>query len=434
MINLVIIGKPNVGKSELFNRLIGNNKSLVFDEPGITRDRIYSKFVLSGKIFFLIDTGGLFKRITNFDKSVYIQILKSIGESNIILFVIDCSKTLTIYDYKIIYFLKRLKKNVIFICNKVDLINDYYSNFFFNIGFGEPFFISAKYGYGIKNLKSKLLKFFFIKVNKKKSDLINFNSYITVSVIGRPNVGKSSLINKMLKCSRQIVSNFSGTTLDTVFNFFKFNNKNYVFVDTPGIINRFKKVENFCFQSMNKALHTIKKSNILIVVIDSFFGMNYQDLNLIKFLIRFKKNFLLVFNKFDILKVKERLIFINSVKIKLRYLKYIYFHFISAKFGIGINHLFYLLEKINALSNKKYFDITLNQIFNKIILKHNFFFFYGKKVKFYYSCFSSNNPLIIKIYTNKIIIPRSYKSYLLNNFVKSFNLMGILTLIRFEVI
>ncbi|MFP3037458.1 MAG: ribosome biogenesis GTPase Der, partial [Candidatus Karelsulcia muelleri] len=319
-----IVGRSNVGKSTLFNRLIGYKKSIVNSKSGVTRDRNYGFCNWNGIDFCLIDTGGYTNKFNNiFDKKICEQFFFALEESDLILFLVDPSKKILEIDYEISKILHKLKKTIYLVINKIDLSSlkkkENISEFF-KLGFSKKYCISSINGAGTGELLDSIVEIFkntetdlFVKKNHR---FFIKNQFIPkLAIVGRPNVGKSTLINTLLNKNQNIVSNISGTTRDSLEVFYKKFGIECILVDTAGIRKKNKIKENIEFYSVMRAIKSIKNSDVCLLLIDSISGMESQDLNIFKIIENNNKGIILLINKCDLIKNKflEK-IFKNKIK------------------------------------------------------------------------------------------------------------------------
>lgn len=281
---VAIVGAPNVGKSTIFNRILGSRHSIVDDQAGVTRDRIYASASWLDRNFSIIDTGGIEIENRTFQAQIREQVKLAIDEADVIVFICDGNLGPTKDDYMVAKLLYKVNKPVILAVNKIDsdhLMNN--ANDFYRLGLGEPVMVSGSHGIGIGDLLDKIIS--FIPENKEE----NFDDAITFSIIGRPNVGKSSLMNAILNQERTIVSNVEGTTRDSVDTPFKRDEKNYIAIDTAGLKKRGQIYEAIDKFSAMRALKAIERSEVVILVIDAFEGLKEQDKHVVGYAIENNK-------------------------------------------------------------------------------------------------------------------------------------------------
>jgi GTP-binding protein len=294
---LAIVGRPNVGKSTLFNRLVGQRKAIVDETSGVTRDRIYGKSDWNGIDFSVIDTGGW---ITNsddvFEEEIRKQVKLAIDEADVILFLVDVATGITDMDTEVANLLRRTKKKVLLVVNKVDNhIRQFDSYEFYNLGLGEPFNISSINGSGTGDLLDEAVKS-FSKVEEDENKL----EIPRISIVGRPNVGKSSIINALVGEERNIVTPIAGTTRDSVHSRYNKYGHDFIMIDTAGLRKKGKVSEDLEFYSVMRSIRTIENSDVCILMIDATQGIEAQDLNIFNLIIRNRKGVVIVVNKWDL--------------------------------------------------------------------------------------------------------------------------------------
>ena len=312
---VALVGKPNVGKSTLFNRLAGKRISIIEDTPGVTRDRIYSMISYNDYKFHLIDTGGIDLGNEDFNKEIRIQAELAIDEADVIVFIVDGKEDLGPNDYLIKDMLKKSNKKVIVAVNKMDSkVSNLNIYNFYELGFDEYIPISAEHNSGIYNLLDSITSEF-----KNINDLSYDESIIKFCVIGRPNVGKSSLVNALLNEERSIVSNVSGTTRDAIDTPFTYNKRDFVVIDTAGIRKQGKIYENIERYSVLRTIEAIKRADIVLVVIDVDVGITEQDIKVAGFVHEQNKPSIILLNKWDLIGNKDD----KTINVKAKSIAYI---------------------------------------------------------------------------------------------------------------
>lgn len=341
MNNIVaLIGRPNVGKSTLFNRIIQKRKSIVDDMPGVTRDRLYHKANWQGKEFYLIDTGGIHIENASFQKEILLQAQIAIEEADVIIFVADARGEITNDDLFIINKLRRSKKKVILAMNKLEHSNELVYSWF-GAGIKEVFQISALHGQGVGDLLDCVTSY-FSKESKKESN--NFK----ISIIGKPNAGKSSLFNLLSGQNRSIVSPIAGTTRDSVSNIITINKKEYEIIDTAGIIKKSKLVESVEFYALMRAQRSLSESDLSIILIDASRELDHFDSKIVGFALENNKPIIILINKWDLI-VKDtntQKEYEKKIRNKLHFIPWVPIIFISAKENKNINKFVNTLEMV----------------------------------------------------------------------------------------
>ncbi len=425
MLNIVVIvGRPNVGKSTLFNRLIKSRNALVDNRPGVTRDRIYAKIEYKGIPFSIVDTGG-------FDEGKYDPIINrikkqveiAIEDADKIIFVLDAREGINPLDEELAKILRQKGKKVIVVANKIDSFeHEALSLEFYKLGLGQVYPISAVHGRGIESLMDAIIQ--DIK-NNRQVNTSEEEPGIKVAVIGRPNVGKSSFINKLLGEERVIVSDEPGTTRDSIDTLFSFAGKEYVLIDTAGIRRKSRvkeKIEKF---SIIKALNSLERSDIAIIMIDATEGVTDQDAHICGYALDRGKGIVVVVNKWDLIKGNQYKInmLIDSIERRLKFVNFAPKINISALTGENVMLVFDKVELVYKQIIKKLKTSMFNKGLKEIIDIHPPPVAGRKKLKFYYGTQVGIMPPTFVIFVNN---PRwvhfSYKRFLINQFRMKFGL------------
>ena len=422
---VAIIGKPNVGKSTFFNYIVGKRISIVEDTPGVTRDRVYAEANWRGKEFTVIDTGGIEPKSDDIILSqMRTQAEIAIEIADVILFLTDAKQGVTATDNEIALMLKKSKKPIILVCNKVDnfkkMQNDIYE--FYNLGIGDPIAISATNAQGIGDVLDKIYESL---PNEENSDLED--DRIKVAVIGKPNVGKSSLINKILNENRNIVSDIAGTTRDAIDSEFENEKGKYVFIDTAGIRRKSKVNENIEKYSVMRSMLAIERSDVVLMMIDSLEGVTDQDARIAGEAHEAGKGVIIVVNKWDEYEKQTGTMekYSKEVYAKLAYLSYAPIIFISAKTGQRVDKLFDLINDVAMQNSKRISTSILNQVINEAIAMVQPPTDKGKRLRIYYGTQATTKPPTFIIFVNKKeLFHFSYERYLINQFRKEFGLKG----------
>lgn len=425
---VAIVGRPNVGKSTMFNRIIGQRLSITDDQPGITRDRIYSKATWLGKDFYLIDTGGIEIKDAPFLSEIKAQAEIAMDEADVIVFVVDCRSGVTSDDDYVAKLLYKTKKPVLLAVNKVDdqkfkeNIYDFYA-----LGFGDPIACSSSHGIGIGNLLDKIIE---ILPNHKDNE---YDNAIPFSLVGRPNVGKSSLTNALLNDERVIVSPVAGTTRDAIDTMFKANGQNYVVIDTAGLRKKGKVYENAEKYSNIRAVDAMLRSKVVLLVLDAETGIIEQDLHVGQYLDEYNLPAIIVVNKWDLVKKENNTMkeWEEEIRSKFKYLDYAPIVFLSALEKKRVHTLFPEINLAYESYQKRVSTSVLNDIFQEAILMNPPSEFNGGKAKFFYISQVGVEPPTFAIFVNEPkYIHFSYLRYLENQIRKNFDFFG--TPIKFE--
>ncbi len=422
---VAIVGRPNVGKSTFFNYIIGQRLSIVEDKPGVTRDRVYAETSWRGREFTVIDTGGIEVGSEDFiTAEIRNQANIAIHLADVILFLTDIKQGVTHVDNEIAIMLKKANKPVVLVCNKADnygkTIDDIYE--FYNLGLGEPYPLSATNAIGIGDILDAVYEKFPPQEENNEDE-----ETIKVAIIGKPNVGKSSLVNKILGEERVIVSNIAGTTRDAIDSSFENEFGKYVFIDTAGIRRKSKVEEAIEKFSVMRTLLAIERADVCLMMIDATEGVTDQDAKIAGEAHEAGKGIILVINKWDAVKKDTYTIeqFKKDVYNKLSYLTYAPILFISAKTGQRVNKLY---ETINQVASQNALRVStgmLNQVLNEAIAIVQPPTDKGKRLKIYYMTQATTKPPTFVVFVNnKELFHFSYERYLINQLRKEFGLMG----------
>ena len=422
---VAIIGKPNVGKSTFFNYLVGHRISIVQDTPGVTRDRIYAETNWRGRNFTLVDTGGIEPDSEDIILSqMREQANLAIAMANVIIFLTDVKQGVTAADREIALMLKKSGKPIVLVCNKADNFEQgtQESYEFYNLGIGDPYPISATNALGIGDVLDAVYEKFPEKTeNKDEKDKIK------VAVIGKPNVGKSSLINKILGQNRTIVSDIAGTTRDAIDTEFENENGKYVLIDTAGIRRKSKIKESIEKFSIMRTLLAIERADVCLMMIDATQGVTDQDTKIAGEAHEAGKGVIIVVNKWDAVEKETGTLeqYKKEVYDKLKYLSYAPIIFISAKTGQRVHKLFEMINNVNAQNSLRVSTSILNQVINEAIAIVQPPTDKGKRLKIYYgSQVSTKPPTFVIFVNNKELFHFSYERYLVNQIRKEFGLEG----------
>ena len=429
---VAIIGKPNVGKSTFFNYIIGKRISIVEDTPGVTRDRVYGEANWRGRTFTLIDTGGIEPESND---EILVQMRNqaniAIDIADVIIFMTDIRQGVTAADQDIAIMLKKSKKPVVLVCNKSDSFGKVEDEIyeFYNLGLGDPYAVSAANAKGIGDVLDAIYEEF---PEDNEGEVIG--TEIKVAVIGKTNVGKSSLINKILGENRVIVSNIAGTTRDAIDSEFENEHGKYVFIDTAGIRRKSKVNENIERYSVMRSKLAIERADVCLLLIDATEGVTDQDTKIAGEAHESGKGVIIVINKWDALEKDNGTLekYKKEVYEKLSYLSYAPIIFISAKTGQRINKLFEMINLVASQNAIRIPTATLNQIINEAVAVRQPPTDRGRRLKILYATQASTKPPTFVIFVNvKKLFHFSYQRYLMNQIRNEFGLTG--TPIRFIV-
>lgn len=422
---VAIIGKPNVGKSTFFNYIVGSRISIVEDTPGVTRDRVYAETNWRGRNFTVVDTAGIEPES---DDTIISQMREqakiAIDIADVILFLTDVKQGVTAADQEIAIMLKKSKKPVVLVCNKADNMsrdrNEIYE--FYNLGMGEPYPVSAANALGIGDVLDALYENF-----PEKSDDEDDDGRIKVAVTGKPNVGKSSLINKILGENRTIVSNIAGTTRDAIDTEYENEYGKYVLIDTAGIRRKSKVSESIEKFSIMRTLLAIERADVCLMMIDANEGVTDQDAKIAGEAHEAGKGIIIVVNKWDEYEKETGTLekYKKDIYAKLSYLSYAPVIFISAKTGQRVDKLFNMINNVAEQNAMRVSTATLNQVINEAIAIVQPPTDKGKRLKILYGTQVSTKPPTFVIFVNnKELFHFSYERYLVNQIRKEFGLEG----------
>ena len=422
---VAIIGKPNVGKSTFFNYLAGSRISIVQDTPGVTRDRIYAETNWRGRTFTLVDTGGIEPDSEDIILSqMREQANLAIAMADVIIFLTDIKQGVTAADREISLMLKKSGKPIVLVCNKADNFDkdreEIYE--FYNLGIGDPFPISAANALGIGDVLDEI----YDKLPPKEQGEDEDDS-IKVAVIGKPNVGKSSLINKILGENRAIVSDIAGTTRDAIDTEFENEKGKYVLIDTAGIRRKSKVKESIEKFSIMRTLLAIERADVCLMMIDALEGITDQDAKIAGEAHEAGKGVIIVVNKWDAFEKETGTLekYKKEIYDQLKYLSYAPIIFVSAKTGQRVNKLFDLINYVAEQNAMRISTSVLNQVINEAIAIVQPPTDKGKRLKIFYGTQASTKPPTFVIFVNsKELFHFSYERYLVNQIRKEFGLEG----------
>ncbi|MBQ7995580.1 MAG: ribosome biogenesis GTPase Der [Bacilli bacterium] len=419
---VAIVGAPSVGKSTIFNRIVGERAAIVSEIPGTTRDRLYSKASWLTKEFTVIDTGGLQIKDAPFQEEIRAQVDLALIESDLIVFVVDGKVGLSGNDRYIAKLLYKTNRPIILAVNKVDNINEISSiGDFYRLGFGDPIATSGAHGIGIGDLLDRIIALL------PEREEIDYGNAITFSLVGRPNVGKSSITNYILGEYRQIVSSISGTTRDSIDTPFTYDDKNFVVIDTAGLVKRGKIYEAIDKYSALRALKAIERSEIALFVIDGSTGMIAQDAHVVGYAVEAKKAVVVLVNKWDVEKhgVDDQRKFLELLRANFKFLEYAPVIFVSAKTGKNMEKVLPTIMNVHDAYNRR----IPTSILNKIILDAQEMnptpeFNHGRLKIIYASQVGVEPPTFVLFCNNPAFAHFSYTRYLENRLRESFDFEG----------
>jgi len=425
---IAIVGRPNVGKSTIFNRIAGERISIVEDTPGVTRDRIYATGEWLGREFSVIDTGGIDLSDEPFMDQIKHQAEIAIDEADVIVFITSAREGVTDADELVARLLYKSNKPVILAVNKVDnpeMRTDIYE--FYGLGLGDPYPISGSHGLGIGDVLDEAVKHFTNEAEEEDDSIIKF------SLIGRPNVGKSTLVNRLLGEERVVAFDEPGTTRDSIYIPYERDGRQYTLIDTAGVRRKGKVDEMIEKFSIVKTLQAIKDAHVIVVVLDAREGVVEQDLHLIGYALEAGRAMVVAINKWDNMTEYDRKQCKLDVDRRFDFIPWAKVHLISALHGTGVGELYPSIHRAYDSSHLKVSPAKLTQILNDATDAHQPPMISGKRIKMRYAHMGGQNPPTIVIHGNKVDkTPADYRRYLENVFRKVYKLEGTPVRIDFK--
>ena len=427
---IALVGKPNVGKSTLFNRLTRSRDALVANFSGLTRDRKYGCGEMFDRRFVVIDTGGISGEEIGIDMEMAQQSLRAINEADIVLFMVDCREGITSADYLIANTLRRRNAKVYLIANKIDGLDPAAALVdFYQLGFSEIFPTTASQGRGIRAIMEVVLERF------DPNDVVgeDLGDSIKVGVVGRPNVGKSTLVNRMLGEERVVVFDQPGTTRDSIFIEYERNGQRYILIDTAGVRKRKNiklAIEKF---SIVKTLQSIDASNVALILVDAHEGLVEQDLHLIGSVIDAGRGVVVVINKWDGLNSSQRQNVKTEIERRLRFADFAKVHFVSALHGTGVGKLYESIKTAYLSATLSLSTAKLTSILEGAVETHQPPMIHGRRIKLRFAHSGGRNPPVIIIHGNQTeSVPAHYVRYLERFFRKELGLKGTPVKVEFR--
>lgn len=450
---VALVGRPNVGKSTLFNRLTRTRDALVADFPGLTRDRKYGQAKLDNDEFIVIDTGGITGNKEGLDAKMAGQSLLAINEADAVLFLVDARAGLTVADQAIADHLRKQHKKVFLIANKIDGIDaDSACAEFYALGLGTVYHIAAVHGKGVRQMIDTALDGFFEPSLEEDELELDFDVQdidrddeekllqeqrrlaampIKLAIIGKPNVGKSTLVNRILGEDRVVVYDKPGTTRDSIYIPMSRGDREYILIDTAGVRRRKKVNETVEKFSVIKTLKAIEASNVVLLMIDARDGISDQDLCLLGYTLNAGRSLVLAVNKWDGMPDYDKERVKSELDRRLGFIDFAKVHFISALHGTGVGHLYESVEEAYDSSTKRISTSMLTRILIMAVDDHQPPMVQSRRVKLRYAHAGGYNPPLIVIHGNQVKkLPDTYKRYLMNYFRRALQIMG--TPIRIE--
>ena len=420
---LALVGRPNVGKSTLFNRLTGTRDALVADMPGLTRDRQYGSGQFEGKAFIVVDTGGLSPESDDAVAQLAEQQARmAIDDADEVVFIVDTLAGLLPSDRDIAKYLRKLGKPVRLLANKAEGMGKAAVADFFRLGLGEPVPVSAQHGDGMAALLRELLA----KVPIADGDMREPDDTIRVAIVGRPNVGKSTLVNRLVGEARVLAADQPGTTRDSIRVPFEWEGRRYTLIDTAGIRRRARVSEVIEKFSIVKALEAIEQAHVVIAVVDAQEEIGVHDARLMGLIAHRGRAMVLAVNKWDGLDTSQRRTVKDAVDFKLPFLDFVSMHTISALHGSGLRELMEYVQETYEATMRELPTPELNRVLEKAVEQHQPPAVVGRRIKLRYAHQGGRNPPTVIIHGNQTDkLPDVYKRYLANVFRDAFRLSGV---------
>ncbi|WP_338854681.1 ribosome biogenesis GTPase Der [Clostridium perfringens] len=421
---VAMVGRPNVGKSTLFNKLAGKRISIVQDTPGVTRDRVYAESEWLNRKFTMIDTGGIEPESSDIIvKQMRRQAQIAIEMADVIVFVVDGKEGLTAADQEVAQMLRKSKKPVVLVVNKIDrLALEENSYEFYNLGIGDPITISASQGLGLGDMLDEVVKYFNDPSEDEEDD-----EYIRIAMIGKPNVGKSSLINRLLGEERVIVSNVPGTTRDSIDSYLETEDGKFILVDTAGLRRKSKVKEEIERYSVIRTYAAIEKADVAILVIDAEQGITEQDEKIIGYAHEMNKAIMVVVNKWDLIEKDDKTLsnYQKDLQQKLKFMPYAKYLFISALTGQRVHKILSTAKYCYDNYSKRVSTGLLNDVISKAVLMKDPPVVALKRLKIYYATQVATKPPKFVFFVNDPnLLHFSYGRYLENQLRESFDFDG----------
>lgn len=423
---VAIVGRPNTGKSTFFNKICGKRISITNDMPGVTRDRIYSDATWVGKVFTLVDTGGLDSKSEDvFQKTIRAQAQIAIDLADVIVFMVDGKDGLTHADEEVAALLRKTNKKVILVVNKLDRFEVENTFDFYSLGLGTPFPISCEQGKGLGEVLDEIVSSPCFKNSALEGQE---DDAIKIAVVGRPNAGKSSIVNRLLGEERVVVSNVAGTTRDAIDTPFKFDGKKYVLIDTAGI-RRQRSVERESVEgySVIRAMEAIRRADVVLIVFDASEEISEQDVRIAGYVHEEGKPSVVVMNKWDLIDKNEKTIcaYTNMLKDKLAFMSYFKPVFVSALNGKRVEKIMPTIVEVENNNQRRISTGTLNEVVQKALLAQEPPTKGGKRLKILYATQAEICPPTFVVFVNDAsLVHFSYQRFLENRLRDSINFEG----------
>lgn len=428
---IVLVGRPNVGKSTLFNRLTQSRAALVADQPGLTRDRIYGKGRVGDRPYIVVDTGGLSGERDGIDTLMAEQAMLAVQEADVILFLVDGRAGMAGADEEIARHLRQFGKPVHVVLNKVEGLNSAIAGAEFqSLGLGAPHPVSASHGDGVPQMMAEILALLPMAAEESGADVL---SGIRVAVVGRPNVGKSTLVNRIIGEERVLAFDEPGTTRDSIYIPFERNQRHYTLIDTAGVRRRHKVTDMVEKFSVVKTLQAVEEAHVVILVLDADSGVTDQDATLAGIVLESGRALVIAVNKWDKLDSEQRTYLKCEVERKLPFLAFAAVYFISALEGMGVDKVMVSVDRAYQSATQKLSTPQLTRHLADIIKQHQPPLVHGRRIKMRYAHQGGQNPPTIVIHGNQVdAVPGVYRRYLVNAFREILQLEGTPLLIEFK--
>ncbi len=428
---IAIVGRPNVGKSTLFNYVTRSRQALVADQPGLTRDRQYGEGKFNKKPFIVVDTGGLTANVDGIDEKMSEQTMQAVHEADAVLFLVDAREGLTPSDEILVRELRKISKPINLVVNKTDGIDaDSALSDFYRLGFADISPISAEHRHGVDNLFTKVLTPF---VEEMDAESPEEQKGIKIAFVGRPNVGKSTLVNRILGEERVVVFDQPGTTRDSIFVPFTRRERDYVLIDTAGVRRRSRideRVEKF---SVIKAFQAVAEANVVVLVIDARDIISEQDLRLLGFVLQAGRALVIAVNKWDGMTQYEREQTKQELDRRLGFVDFADIHFISALHGTGVGNIFASINASYRSATKQLATPLVTRILEYAVSKHEPPLVHGRRIKLRYAHAGGQNPPRIIVHGKQTDnVPEGYRRYLESVYRKELKLVGTPVCVEFR--
>lgn len=418
---IAIVGRPNVGKSTFFNKVVGRKISITEDRPGVTRDRLYADAEWRGRTFSLVDTGGIELKS---DDIMWRQIKKqaevAIDTANVILFFVDGREGLTTSDYDVADMLRKSKKPVILVVNKIDEYSEEKIFEFYSLGLGEPYPVSSEHGKGIGDVLDECVSYFEKNAGEEDDSL-------KIAVVGKPNAGKSSIVNRLLGFERSIVTDIAGTTRDAIDTKFTYDGRNYTIIDTAGIRKKAKVEDDIEYYSVMRAFDAVRRADVCLLVVDSTEGLTEQDTKIIGYVHEQGKPSVIVMNKWDLIEKDTNTInkFEDKLREDLKFMDYFQSVYVSAKTGQRAEKIMKEVDRVYSNAHMRIPTGTLNDLILDTVRANEPPSYNGRRLKVYYSSQVSVAPPTFVLFVNSCdLMHFSYERFLENSIRKAFDFSG----------